>query len=379
MLLFFMRTFCATYIKWRSLSRHLIVHSHLCSVSHDSNVDLPAGSQVFESYGKKSNHRFLLNYGFSLENNFDTDGSNPNQVDVELELMVNDPIFQKKMNFWRKERLSDQGDGSSTSESVEDSEVNEEHGKEECGDVEDDNGEEGPYVAPILRKPEFIFVAEDDQDGRTISEAELFHYNGGEDYDDEDRCRVVRVSVSDDESIELLLSFLRTLACDDEELDQLTGKPTAESTRKVVAPTFDEILEPISLRNELAAMTLMGETMVKHLARFPTTFEEDVSDLLDEEMYPPFSNRRNAKIQVKGEKEVLCHFLLWAQSAMHLMAAMQHEAIWGSQIVEGEHQTVEEVMNELEEADLHWSILEYCDDVLAKLRVGAHRVVEDDE
>lgn len=314
-----------------------------------------------------------------MENNFDTDGSNPNQVDIELEVMVTDPIFQKKMEFWRKERCSDQGDGSSTIESVDDSDVDGEDCNEVCGECEGDNGEERPSVEPILSKPERIFVVEADEDSRTMNEVELDDDKVGEDYDDEDRFRVVRVSVSDDESIELLLSLLRTLACNNEELDQLTGKMTGDSTGKVALPTFDEILEPISLRNEYAAMTLMSETMVKHLARFPTTFEEDVSDLLDEKMYPPFSNRRNAKLQVKGEKEVLCHFLLWSQSAIHLMAAMQQENVEGNELVEGEYQTVEEVMNELEEADLHWLILEYCDDILAKLRVRTHGIKEDDD
>ena len=38
------------------------------------------GAQVYDSYGKKCNHRFLLNYGFSLENNIEEDGSCPNEI-----------------------------------------------------------------------------------------------------------------------------------------------------------------------------------------------------------------------------------------------------------------------------------------------------------
>lgn len=38
------------------------------------------GGQVFDSYGQKCNHRFLLNYGFSVENNEESDGFNPNEV-----------------------------------------------------------------------------------------------------------------------------------------------------------------------------------------------------------------------------------------------------------------------------------------------------------
>ena len=38
------------------------------------------GAQVYDSYGQKCNHRFLLNYGFSVENNVEPDGFCPNEV-----------------------------------------------------------------------------------------------------------------------------------------------------------------------------------------------------------------------------------------------------------------------------------------------------------
>ena len=40
------------------------------------------GDQVYDSYGQKCNHRFLLNYGFSIENNVESDGYCPNEVSV---------------------------------------------------------------------------------------------------------------------------------------------------------------------------------------------------------------------------------------------------------------------------------------------------------
>ena len=36
--------------------------------------------QVYDSYGQKCNHRFLLNYGFAIENNREADGFCPNEV-----------------------------------------------------------------------------------------------------------------------------------------------------------------------------------------------------------------------------------------------------------------------------------------------------------
>ena len=129
-------------------------------------------------------------------------------------------------------------------------------------------------------------------------------------------------------------------------------------------------------------MTLLTDIMIDHLARYPTTIQEDISDLLDEDTYPPFSNQRNAKIQVKGEKEVLCHFLLWGQSAMHVLAAMLRE---GNECIDPDDDdvdiyfhdkedysdhlpSVEEALDELRQAELHWSIMQYCESIVWRLR-----------
>lgn len=43
---------------------------------------ISAGAQVYDSYGQKCNHRFLLNYGFSVENNCEPDCYCPNEVNT---------------------------------------------------------------------------------------------------------------------------------------------------------------------------------------------------------------------------------------------------------------------------------------------------------
>jgi histone-lysine N-methyltransferase SETD3 len=60
-----------------------------------------AGAQVYDSYGKKCNHRFLLNYGFSLENNVEEDGSCPNEVAMMFELDQEEHLFPLKLALWR--------------------------------------------------------------------------------------------------------------------------------------------------------------------------------------------------------------------------------------------------------------------------------------
>jgi histone-lysine N-methyltransferase SETD3 len=59
------------------------------------------GAQVYDSYGKKCNHRFLLNYGFSLENNVEEDGSCPNEVCIEFALPEDEASFPSKLALWR--------------------------------------------------------------------------------------------------------------------------------------------------------------------------------------------------------------------------------------------------------------------------------------
>lgn len=55
--------------------------NHLQSFTMHSLVKLQAGQQVYDSYGKKCNSRFLLNYGFTVEHNADDDiGQNHNEV-----------------------------------------------------------------------------------------------------------------------------------------------------------------------------------------------------------------------------------------------------------------------------------------------------------
>lgn len=45
------------------------------------------GDSVYDSYGKKCQHRFLLNYGFAIEDNREEDGKNPNQIHFSFDLL----------------------------------------------------------------------------------------------------------------------------------------------------------------------------------------------------------------------------------------------------------------------------------------------------
>jgi histone-lysine N-methyltransferase SETD3 len=56
-------------------------------------TNVKKGQEVFDSYGIKCNSRFLLNYGFTVENNED------NEFKIVLMLNENSPLFKEKMEY----------------------------------------------------------------------------------------------------------------------------------------------------------------------------------------------------------------------------------------------------------------------------------------
>ena len=59
--------------------------------------DIQEGSEIFDSYGKKTNARFLLNYGFCLEDN-DT-----SECVMTIAFNESYPLFEEKKNFFQNE------------------------------------------------------------------------------------------------------------------------------------------------------------------------------------------------------------------------------------------------------------------------------------
>jgi Rubisco LSMT substrate-binding len=76
--------------------------------------------QVYDSYGQKCNHRFLLNYGFAVENNIEPDGSCPNEVPLEIQLDTSDALIDLKAPLWQSDPAFESLDGSSSSNDVHD-------------------------------------------------------------------------------------------------------------------------------------------------------------------------------------------------------------------------------------------------------------------
>ena len=319
------------------------------------HAPIAAGAQVYDSYGQKCNHRFLLNYGFAVEDNRELDGFCPNEVPLELFVSASDPLYAEKLEFWTR-------------------------------------GEQQQQQQPARILGE-----------RLVAPAPPV-------------VKRIRVCASNNENTRLLFSLLRALACNEAELrtlaspvggggdmssssssayhnnnnrgllrlseSALTGSPAVPLGASYHRSCRD-IRHPVSLRNERAAMRLLLRILEHHLEAYPTTLAQDVTDLMDEVAFPRFSNRRHAKIQVRGEKEVLHHFCHWARTALDVLQVIEEElqdeqrdAVEVSRT--GRVTVTEEttqrlgfdyVIRHMEEDDnVHSTILRYCADVLGSLR-----------
>mmetsp|Transcript_7782 Transcript_7782/g.11167 ORF Transcript_7782/g.11167 Transcript_7782/m.11167 type:complete len:635 (+) Transcript_7782:53-1957(+) len=341
---------------------------------------IPVGAQVYDSYGQKCNHRFLLNYGFAVEDNHELDGFCPNEVPVELGLLRNDPLHDLKMEFWTR------SDGSSLGSY--DSNIYGPPGMAKAQGVKTSRRMPAPSVTrgQLTSSSTTAISSTNNITGSAVSNTST------------PPVKRVRICVSNNESTRLLFSLLRTLACNEPELRAIAMPATGDvvGVNRSLLSLADhrsfkpgaggayyrscrDIRHPISLRNEQAAMRILIEVIDRALAMYPTTLSQDVSDLLDERNYPRFSNKRHAKIQVKGEKEVLHHFMQWGRTALDVLGVIERELSEALRI--GGHPgkyespnkvSFDEMIHQMEEdedfAGLHHTIVRHCADVLGSLR-----------
>jgi hypothetical protein len=120
-------------------------------------------------------------------------------------------------------------------------------------------------------------------------------------------------------------------------------------------------------------MQLLQELVSDALDSYPTTLDQDLTDLLDEERYPRYSNKRHAKIQVRGEKEVLHHFAAWSRTALGFIDLIEKDVICERENlvnnVNGDsYQFFDAGVNSLDTSVIHPTIFRYCYDVLGTLR-----------
>ncbi|KAL7488582.1 hypothetical protein ACHAW6_014167 [Cyclotella cf. meneghiniana] len=384
--------------------------------------EIGAGEQVYDSYGQKCNHRFLLNYGFCVEKNVEIDGFCPNEVSLELgggsdefeeEDSYCDPdrssknyrgrlfdlyrgndreCMEKKLAFWTR------GDTDAV-------------GVDFFGSswhaLATSVGRAGAPVSSIMEATLGASSSGMDATASRYAEALIVPSPSSPPQPIILPTKRVRVCVSNNENTRVLFSMLRVLACNSAELDRISwggrtataagqrlyGIPGVVSSASPSTPfrTCRDIRYPISLRNERCAMEILLEITEKSLSKYPTSFAQDAADLQDENSYPKYSNKRHAKLQVHGEKEVLHHFALWARTAIHVIDIILHELAQEMRLVThsasaaehakglGDGMSETESLNEElgydyviqameDDDDCHTTILRYCADVLGAVR-----------
>eukprot|EP00986_Skeletonema_menzelii_P015589 scaffold12132_cov153-Skeletonema_menzelii.AAC.6 len=385
-----------------------------------------AGCQVYDSYGQKCNHRFLLNYGFCVERNVEGDGFCPNEVPLEVGLdgfgavvlfgenLVNEgggffggdeeavgkECRDKKLAFWtRGEHLHHHhphmfgGGGGAGSSSF--------NALAAAVTASSMSGEGGSSSFGARR--DLLHAMMDPSTSSSLREAfEKSPSSAAASYRRAVRhVKRVRVCVSNNENTRILFSMLRVLACNSAEIEHISrlgpyssgastaaqrlfglpvttgggpggGQPSSSSTVR----TCRDIRYPLNPHNERRAMELLLVITGRALSKYPTSLAQDNADLLDETAYPKYSNKRNAKLQVRGEKEVLHHFALWARTAKHVIDIILHELAEDRKVDNGGSRATSANKNneELEfdyviqamedDDDCHFTILRYCSDVL---------------
>jgi histone-lysine N-methyltransferase SETD3 len=226
--------------------------------------DIQAGDQIYDSYGQKCNHRFLLNYGFAVEDNRESDGFCPNEVSIELTL-------------------------------------DEPANRSPAAQNDDDDDEHLTSKETSKQQPPSDFA----------STKYAFWVRDGP-----PSSKRIRVCVSNNDSTKSLFSMLRVLEANEEDMAAIVaaGPYMYRSCR--------DVRFALSSANERRALGRLQAIVTDALAQYPTTMAEDDERLARDGLLPPFSNARHAYIQVRGEKEVLHHFLQLCKCGVEALDAV---------------------------------------------------------
>ena len=179
---------------------------------------ISCGSQIYDSYGQKCNHRFLLNYGFAVEKNIEADGFCPNEVPivVSLEDEVQD----------HKARCLGQG-------------------QEQDSDQDQDvHLTESQSMAPIAN----------DEGGSSSTSTSSTSLNAKLQFwtrDGSSPLKRVRVCVSNNDNTKSLLSMLRVKVADE------TDMQTVLASGPYMYRSCKDIRFGLSINNEKGALTML--------------------------------------------------------------------------------------------------------------------------
>jgi len=290
-----------------------------------SQQALHAGSQVFDSYGKKCNSRFLLNYGFAVDHNCDDDiGQDHNEIRLLIGLLPprEDPWHARKQELLGGMTLLQpphvemgglsEGFSSSKDEAKAKGDIS------LAGDLDLGRNFHALREDPSFSHGGGVISADPAKLTRATSEGEISSNPDARSLAALDMsitqtpARSVRISTfaEYDGTIEGF-SFLRFVHARSFELLHL---PRMEED-------FDLARRPIlplSCANEAAVLSHLRILCEKQLRAYPTSMEEDL-ELLKSGRLPYGSNRRNALVLILGEKRVCSHYISLSKYAVPIL------------------------------------------------------------
>jgi hypothetical protein len=283
--------------------------------------DIAAEEQVHDSYGYKSNDRYLLNYGFSLEHNVTQDGSCPNEVPLMVSLQdvldrqdsagtgADDAGERRRLRL-QKALLWPGGDATaairvavaapSVISSADDEDDDEdEHDETKSGAAATTQPIEDGRTAQLLSLLRFMVADETEfrlllarqLSGVVRPKRSVAMSSTSDDDDDDDK--------ADEE--------------EEEEEEEEEGLPGLELIPGRAALPKLATLPRLSARNESAAWAALESLCRAALDRYHTSLDDDEAALAppalkgDNNALPMFSNAWNARVHVRGEKRILSH------------------------------------------------------------------------
>jgi hypothetical protein len=287
---------------------------------------LHVGAQVFDSYGKKCNSRFLLNYGFAVDHNADDDvGQNHNEVRLLIGLLPPrlDPWHARKRELLgglplvapaaqrpaaleplpRASAFAAAAAAAAAALDADEGGARKRGGSDHkslAGDLAGDadvGGGGGGGGGGAAGGGSSNFAALDVMPQSAATPA-----------------RAVRIStfLDYDGTVEAF-SFLRFVHARSYELLHLPRMDEDFDLARRPVP-------PLSCANEAAALRQLRQLCEAQLAGYPTTLAQDRAALASGR-HAYGSNRRNVLVLLVGEKEVLAHFVRLAELALPLLDA----------------------------------------------------------
>eukprot|EP00611_Tribonema_gayanum_P011714 TRINITY_DN2206_c0_g1_i1.p1 TRINITY_DN2206_c0_g1~~TRINITY_DN2206_c0_g1_i1.p1 ORF type:complete len:623 (-),score=100.36 TRINITY_DN2206_c0_g1_i1:399-2267(-) len=237
---------------------------------------VPAGSQIFISYGWRTNKHSLLDFGFvhehiDLQHSGVYEGAS---VAPRFALSINDPLLSAKVAV-----LATESPASGPS-----------HGSTSASPTLDSG-----LVAPL-------FENQDDLTGPWYAD---------------DLTRV--------------LSMARVAAAEHQDWETILAQAcqTAEGAADVEAGELqaDEAApHALGVKGERAALRMLLGRLQGHLEGYPTTLEEDTALIHSEEAPARWSPERSALVVVRGEKQILHAYADFATRALEFIEAGSHAA-----------------------------------------------------